>query len=318
MIRLEHFRQRRLADDPSLPKHFPMSARSGWKGYLQISLVSIPVKSYTAVNSCSGSRISLNQLHEECHSRIRYAKTCPIHGEVSADEIVSGYEYSKGNYAVIDPAELDQLRTESDRAVKIQAVFARKQINPLYLGGKTAYLVPDGPIGQRPYALVQQALAEGELAAVAQVVLNGKEETVLLWTLDRLIAMTSLNYEEEVKLPATFEHELSNPDWSVPEMKMTKALLESLKQKHFEISDYKDLYAERLKLLIDSKVEGKELVAPESSDETPHVINLMDALRKSLEQAHARDPKVNTSRVQKKAAKKSNASTPVRRKKKTG
>jgi DNA end-binding protein Ku len=295
-----------------------MSARTGWKGYLQVSLVSIPVKSYTAVNSCSGSRISLNQLHEECHSRIRYTKTCPIHGEVGNDEIISGYEYSKGNYAVIDPAELDQLRTESDHAVNIQAVFARKQVNPLYLGGKTAYLIPDGAIAQRPYALVQQALEDGDLAAVAQVVLNGKEETVLLWTIERLIAMTTLNYEEEVKLPATFERELSNPDWSVPEMKMTKALLESLRQKHFEIGDYKDLYAERLKLLIESKVAGKKLVAPESDDETPRVINLMDALRKSLEQAHARGAKVNTSRVQKKASKRSNASTPVRRKKKTG
>jgi DNA end-binding protein Ku len=295
-----------------------MSARTGWKGYLQVSLVSIPVKSYTAVNSCSGSRISLNQLHEKCHSRIRYAKTCPIHGEVSNDEIISGYEYSKGKYAVIDPAELDQLRSESDRSVNIQAVIARKQINPLYLGGKTAYLIPDGAVGQRPYALVQQALAEGDLAAVAQVVLNGKEETVLLWTIERLIAMTSLNYEEEVKLPATFEHELSNPDWSVPEMKMTKALLESIKQKHFEIGDYKDLYAERLKMLIASKVEGKQLVTPESNDDAPPVINLMDALRKSLEHAHARRPRVNTSRVQKRAAKKSNSGTPVRRKKKTG
>ena len=295
-----------------------MSTRTGWKGYLQVSLVSIPVKSYTAVNSCSGSRISLNQLHEECHSRIRYAKTCPIHGEVSRDDIISGYEYSKGQYAVIDPAELDQLRTESDRAVKVQGVFARKQINPIYLGGKTAYLIPDGAIGQRPYALVQKALAEADLAAVAQVVLNGKEETVLLWTLERLIAMTSLNYEEEVKLPVTFENELSNPDWSVPEMKMTKALLESMRQKRFEIGDYKDMYAERLRLLIDSKVEGKKLVAPESSDETPQVINLMDALRKSLKQAHARGPTSNRSRVPKKAAKKTNASTPLRRKKKTG
>jgi len=92
--------------------------RSSWKGFIKLSLVSVPVKGYTATSS-GGGQIRLNQLHEECNSRIKYQKVCPIHGEVPNDEIVMGYEYAKDQYAVIDPSELDKLRSESDRAVNI-------------------------------------------------------------------------------------------------------------------------------------------------------------------------------------------------------
>src|SRR3954462_2533912 len=96
-----------------------MAARSTWKGYLKLSLVSVPVKAYTAASS--GGEIRLNQLHNSCHSRINYKKTCPIHGEIPNDEIVSGYEYSKDQYVIIDTDELDKLRSEDDKAVKIEA-----------------------------------------------------------------------------------------------------------------------------------------------------------------------------------------------------
>src|SRR5579872_6933565 len=95
-----------------------MAARASWKGYLRLSLVSVPVQAFTASASGHG-KIQLHQIHEECHSRIKYKKTCPIHGEVSNDEIVSGYEYAKGQYVIIDPDELDKLRTESDKAIQI-------------------------------------------------------------------------------------------------------------------------------------------------------------------------------------------------------
>src|SRR2546421_2027140 len=97
-----------------------MAARSSWKGFIRLSLVSIPVKAYTATVT-GGGEIHLNQIHKDCNNRIRYQKTCPVHGEVSNDAIVSGYEFAKGQYVVIDPEEIDKLRTESDKAVQIDS-----------------------------------------------------------------------------------------------------------------------------------------------------------------------------------------------------
>src|SRR5947209_12151689 len=116
-----------------------MAPRSTWKGFLRINLVSVPVKAYTATAS-GGGEVRLNQLHKECHSRINYKKTCPIHGEVPNDEIVSGYEYSKGQYVVVDTAELDKLRTEDDKAIKIDTFVAPDAVDPVYYTGKTYYL----------------------------------------------------------------------------------------------------------------------------------------------------------------------------------
>lgn len=284
-----------------------MAPRYSWKGYLRLSLVSIPVKSYPAVNACSSHGVSLNQLHATCHSRIRYVKTCPIHGEVRPDEIVSGYEYSKGQYAVIEPDELEALRTDADHAVNIHSVVPMASVDPLYLGGKTMYLVPDGEVGQKAYSLVQHGLADGSLIGVAQVVLNGKEETVLLRPAGRLLAMTTVNYADEVTEPATYEGELAKPDHSAAEMKMTKALLASIQQKRFQVGQYHDLYAERLQELVDAKVQGKQVVSPPKESAAPPVINLMDALRKSLEQSEKRANPTLKSAVKRSQAKRSSS-----------
>ena len=136
-----------------------MAARSTWKGYLKINLVSVPVKAYTA-NASGGGEVRLNQLHKECNSRINYKKTCPIHGEISNDQIVSGFEYSKGQYVIVDPEELDKLRTEDEKSINIQTFIAEDAVDPIYYSGKTYYLVPDGPVGQKAYSVVQQAMID--------------------------------------------------------------------------------------------------------------------------------------------------------------
>src|SRR6516162_9185570 len=111
-----------------------MAARSAWKGFLKLSLVSLPVKAYTATAS-GGGEIHLNQLHAPCNSRIQYKKTCPLHGEVKGEEIVSGYEYGKGQYVIVDTEELDKLRTEDDKAIKIDAFITPDTLDPLYANG---------------------------------------------------------------------------------------------------------------------------------------------------------------------------------------
>jgi DNA end-binding protein Ku len=259
-----------------------MAARSSWKGYLKLSLVSVPVKAYTATSSAS-SPISLNQLHEKCNSRIKYQKVCPIHGEVTQDEIVSGYEYSKGQYVVIDPAEIDKLRTESDKSVNVTAFVRDDAIDPIYHSGRTYYLVPDGPVGQKAYNLIAHAMTEEGLHAVAQVVLSNKEQVVLVRPIDGVLAMSVLEYKSQVKEPSSVEDEIIETEMSKPELDLTKQLIDGMLDEDFDLGQFHDVYTEKLTQLIEAKVAGKELVSPPASQE-PGVINLMDALKQSVQQ----------------------------------
>ncbi len=264
-----------------LKKGRTMPARPSWKGHLRLSLVTVPVKAFTASNSSSGE-VRLNQLHNECNSRIQYKKSCPIHGEISSAEIVSGYEYSKGQYVVIDPDELDQLRTKGDKAISISAFINDDEIDPLYHAGRTYYLLPSEPIGQKPYSLIVQAMeAEGQVA-IAQVVISSREQLVMLRPMGRLLLMTLLNHETKVKAPVQFEEELADVECSDEELQLTRSLVGGLVTEEFDYSSYEDSYVTKLKQLIEARVEGKELVSPDGSEE-PEVINLMDALKASVE-----------------------------------
>jgi len=277
-----------------------MPPRSSWKGFLKLSLVSVPVKAYTATAS-GGGDIRLNQLHAECHSRINYKKTCPIHGEVPNDQIVSGYEYSKGQYVVIDPDELDKLRTEDDKAVNIDTFIEPDDLDPVYSSGRTYYLVPDGPVAQKPYAVLHDTMVELGRNAIARVVMHGKEQVVLVRPQDGLISMTLLNYDQDITKPATFQDELTRPAIDPGEMKLAKMLVDASTAKKFDFSKYKDMYTDRLSQLIEAKVAGKEIVAP-PVHEHAQIINLMDALRQSVEQTQKSAPEKTDEKPPKKVA----------------
>jgi DNA end-binding protein Ku len=258
-----------------------MAARSSWKGFLRLSLVSVPVKAYTA-STTGGGEIHLNQIHAECHSRIKYQKTCPIHGEVSADEIVSGYEFAKGQYVVIDPEELEKLRKPSDKAVQIDTFIDPDALDPMYHVGRTYYLVPDGPVGNKPYVLLHQAMVDMNRHAVAQVVLHNREQVVLLRPVGKLIAMTMLSYESQIVKPAAFEGEVPPQEIAPQEMDLVKTLVNATTTQKFDFAKYKDVYTEKLTKLIEAKVQGQEIVTPPPQEEA-QVINLMDALKQSVE-----------------------------------
>ncbi len=273
------------------------------------------------VTSSSGSQIHLNQLHEECSSRVKYQKTCPIHGEISNDEIVSGYEFAKGQYVVIDTQEIEKLRSNSDKSIAVDCFVSADTIDPVYHTGRTYFLVPDGPVGQKPYSLLLQTMADAKMHAVARVVISNKEQLVLVRPIDTLLGMTVLAYDAQVKKPSAFDDELVETAANEQEIELTRTLMSALVREDFDIADYKDQYTERLTELIESKVEGKELVTPPSEEE-PAVINLMDALKASVQQvkpptktaASGRKPAKKMAASKKKAAKK----TPAAKKKKSG
>jgi DNA end-binding protein Ku len=261
-----------------------MAARSSWKGFLKLSLVSIPVKAYTATAS-GGGEIHLNQLHAPCNSRIQYKKTCPIHGEVRGDEIVSGYEYGKDQYVIVDTDELNKLRTEDDKAIKIDAFISPDTLDPIYANGKTYYLVPDGPVGLRPYAVLHRAMNDENHHAIAQVVLHGREQLVLLRPVENLLAMTVLSYDDQITRPSAFDEEVPKTEVTNDELKLARTLIGVTTPKKFDFSSYKDTYTTKLTQLIEAKVAGKEIVAAPPKSEEPHVINLMEALQASVAKA---------------------------------
>lgn len=256
-----------------------MPPRSSWKGYLRLSLVSVPVQAINAMAS-GGGKIHLHQLHAPCHSRIRYQKVCPIHGEVSNAEIVSGYEFAKGQYVVIDEDEVDQLRTQADKAINIDTFVAPDAVDPMYYDGRTYYLIPDGPMGLKPYAVLLKALQEQQRYGIGQAVFSGREQLVLLRPLADVLGLEMLHYQSQVRTLESLTGELTLPEVKKEELRLANKLVEASSSDKFDISRYEDLYTNKLTAVIEAKVAGKELVRP-PAEETP-VINLMDALRKSV------------------------------------
>lgn len=259
-----------------------MPPRTSFKGFLRLSLVSVPVKGYTA--NQTGAEIHLNQLHAGCHQRIRYKKTCPEHGEVSQEEIVSGFEHAKEQYVVIDPEEVQKLRKKSEKTVDIVGFVAADAIDPKYFSGRMYYLTPDGTPGQKPYQLLREAMEADRLCAVASAILSGREQMVLIRPIEGLLGMCILQYAEKVKSAAEFSDDVQDSKVTPAERTLTKTLVEASTLADFDFAQYKDGYVGELRRLIDLKIEGQEIVAVPDVDE-PKVINLMEALKASVEGA---------------------------------
>ena len=260
-------------------------SRTSWKGFLKLSLVSVPVKAFTANES--SAEVHLNQLHKDCNSRIKYVKRCPEHGDLSSEQIVSGYEYAKAEYVVVDPEDVDKLRSKADRSVGIDGFVSKDSIDPRYLAGKTWYLLPDGVAGERPYALLHKGMIDNDVIAVAQVIMSGREQLVLLRPMGRMLVMTGLHYPKKIKVVAEFEDEIADIECKPDELTLATTLITASKIEEFDLSKYEDAYVSKLKKLIQMKIDGREVVAAPDHEE-PRIVNLMDALKKSVAQAQAR------------------------------
>lgn len=260
-------------------------SRTSWRGFLKLSLVSVPVKAFT-VNETSGE-VHLNQLHKACNSRIKYQKICPEHGELNSEQIVSGFEHKKGQYVVVDPEEVDKLRTKTDRAVSIDGFIDAGAVDGIYFAGKAHWLLPDGVAGERPYALLRQGMVKNNVVAIAQVVMSGREQLVMLRPHGNLIVMTGLHYPQRVRKGTELESELAEITLKPEEEALTNTLIAASKVADFKIDSYSDQYVTKLKKLIDMKVAGQEIVQAKDHEE-PKILNLMDALKKSVAEAQAR------------------------------
>lgn len=257
--------------------------RASWRGNLTFGLVSFPVQAINAINR-EGSDIHFHQLHAPCHNRIHYAKVCPLHGEVPNEEIVSGYEHKKGKYIEVDPEELEALRTQSERALSIDAFVSPDAIDPLYFDGRMYYLVPADASAEEPYRVIAQALEREERVGVGPVVMSGKDQLALVRPVEGVLHMAMLNFNEEIRAVG----DLPLPTAAKPsagmrrKVQLAQTLIRGWSVDDFDFDQYDDLYREKLQALIKAKVAGRETVAPDEEEEAPAIVNLMDALKRSV------------------------------------
>lgn len=288
-----------------------MAARTSWEGYLRLNLLSVPVKAYSAIVT-GGGKIGFHMIHSKCNSRIRYKKVCPIHGEVPNDEIVPGYQYAKGKYIIVDREKLAELLPENEKAIDIDTFIHPDDLDPVYFEGRSYYLVPDGRVAEKPFAVLQKVMADEKRYAVAKMIFAGRENIVVVRPLDGLLIMMMMHFDEQIKKPATFRDEAPEVEIAGEELKLARTLVEASTSDKFDVAKYHDEYTEKVAKLLEAKAAGKK-IAPVPGQEEPVVINLMDALRQSLDRAKRGAPARNGARSEKPKAKKKAASHKSRR-----
>jgi DNA end-binding protein Ku len=255
-----------------------MAARPTWKGYLKISLVNIPVKVFPATDA--GATLSFNQLHAECQTRIQQKRWCPhCQKEVPSSDLVKGYEFEKGRYVVIEDEDIENVRVESTRVINLEKFTDDDAIDPIYLE-RPYYLAPDGPVAKEAFAVIREGM-KGK-AGIGKVALYGREYLIKVQPRERGLVMYTLRHAGEIRSMDAIDELADMPETVKPdEVKLARQVIGTF-EGEVDFRSYKDEYQEGLREIIDAKIGGREIVAQEV-EAPPKVVNLMDALRKSLD-----------------------------------
>lgn len=279
-----------------------MAARPTWKGHLKISLVTVPIRVFPAADH-AGS-VSFNQLHAECQTRIQQKKWCAqCDRQVDKSEIVKGYEFEKGRYVVVDEDDIAKARPESTRVINLLRFADIDSIDPIYVE-RPYYLAPDGRVAGEAFAVLREAL-RGK-AGIGKLALYGREYVVAVQPRERGLMMFTLRQADEVRRMSTIA-ELDEVPTEIndAEIQLAKQVIGNF-EGELELSEFKDEYQAELRKIIDAKIAGEEVVT--SEEEAPaNVVDLMDALRKSLD---------SVSQSKKKAAKATKVARTTTRKRK--
>jgi DNA end-binding protein Ku len=263
-----------------------MAARATWKGYLKISLVNIPIRVFPATDSAA--TISFNQLHRECRGRIQQKKWCPTcQVEVTNDDIVKGYEFEKGKYAMLEEEDLAKVRPESTRVINIVQFADASVIDPVYVE-RPYYLAPDGQVAADAFAVMREGMA-GK-AAVGKLALYGREYLVAIQPRENGLVMYTMRHAAEVRAMGAIDELKFIPSKVKPdEVKLAKQVISNF-EKEGDLTQYEDDYQRELRKVIDAKIAGEEISAP-VDEAPPKVVNLMEALRQSLERVSSNKKK---------------------------
>jgi DNA end-binding protein Ku len=244
---------------------------------ISFGLVTIPMKLYSTGESAAG--IQFNMLHKKCRSRLKQQYICPIDNEVvGREDMVKGYEYSKGQYVLFTDEELKALNPEPTNAVEIREFVPLDQVDPIYYE-KSFYIGPDKG-GDRPYRLLAEAMRKTGRAALARYVARGKDQFVLLRPFEGGLIMQQLRYSDELR-PFS-EVPLGGAEIKEPELKLAIQLIDQIAADEFRPEDYEDTQRNQVRALIDRKVQGEEITAVPVEQPKAQIIDLMEALKASL------------------------------------
>jgi len=275
-----------------------MAARPTWKGFLKISLVNIPVRVFPATDSAA--TISFNQLHGECQTRIQQKRWCPkCEREVPLSEVVKGYEFEKGRYVVMDEEDLAKVRPESTRVIDLVQFTEVSAIDPIYIE-RPYYLAPDGQMSQEAFAVIREGM-KGK-AGIGKLALYGREYLVAVQPKEKGLVMYTMRRANEIRSMSAIDELEGVPDKVKPdEIKLAKQVISNF-EGELDLQEYRDAYQEELQRIIDAKIAGEEVVATEEKT-PPKVVNLMDALRQSLDRVSTQKKKPVKVEAEEKSAK---------------
>ncbi len=259
-----------------------MAARPTWKGYLKVSLVTVPVRVFPATNATGVVRF--NQLHAECQSRIRQKKWCPeCDREVDKSEIVKGYEFEKGRYVVVDEEDIGKAKPESTRIINLLRFADVESIDPIYVE-RPYYLAPDGKVAGGAFAVLREAL-QGK-AGIGKLALLGREYLVAVQPRENGLMMFTLRAASEVRRMSAIDELEDLPETvNDAEVQLARQVIGTFAGE-LDLGEFTDEYQAELRRIIDAKVAGEEVVETEA-DSPAKVVNLMEALRRSLDQVSA-------------------------------
>jgi DNA end-binding protein Ku len=278
-------------------------ASTVWKGHLTFGLLSLPVKLYSAAR---GETVSFNQLHKEDHSRIKQVLYCQVEDKpIQRSEIVKGYEYEKDKYVVIDDEEIKKVAPKTAKTMEVLEFVKTSEVDPIFYDA-SYYLAPD-EAGEKPYALLFEALRQSGCVGVAKIAMHNREHIVILRPGAKGILLHTMYYEDEIRQVEEFRTDTSKVQDK--ELALAKMLIESLLAP-FEPGKYKDNYRENLLSMIRAKVEGKEIVETATPTHKAPVIDILEALKMSLAEAKKPPASVRGTDASRAAAQESESAKP--------
>lgn len=279
--------------------------RTIWNGSISFGLVNIPVGlALATAPKARQSDVSFRTLHRECKTPIRNKRWCPTHErEVGADEIVKGWEVAKGEFVIVDDADLEAIALSDDsRSIDIARFVDLDEVDPVYLD-RTYYLAPaSAPAARRPYVLLLEAMKQAQMGAIGRFVLRGAEYFCLIRPKGDALALETLFLAEDVRSSAEIEEAVEGTEVKKAELDLAEQVMQSLVGE-FDPAELKSEYRQDLRALLEAKLSGQEIAKPEPAPETP-VVDLMEALKRSVAEAQDRK-KTTASSAKKRAASKS-------------
>jgi DNA end-binding protein Ku len=255
-----------------------VAPRAYWKGYLKLSLVSCPISLFPATSE--REKISFHQLHKQTGNRIKYKKVDAETGrEVEADDIIKGYEVSKGEYIEVDPEELDAVALESKRVIEIDEFVPKADIDELYLNNPY-YIVPDGEVGQQAFAVIREAIRKEGMVALGKVVFTSREHIIALEARGKGLMGVTLRYPYEVRNEKDYFDDIENEKVPKDMLELASHIVDTKRGK-FDPSKFEDRYEDALKDLLKKKQKGEKIERPKETRPS-NVVDLMEALRQSV------------------------------------